>query len=412
MSDDPAGRQSVTPTDAGLGQPEDSLTAGMPPWIPRLILLIILSGFLAIGVAWLALRLHTLFGWLLISLFLSFALEPAVNFLARRGWRRGLATGFVMLVVFVAIVGLFVLVMPVFVKELTSFIQNLPQTLEKISSFTQKCCKLDLTDPNVLDKISGLGSAVKEVASNALAIGAYIVGLLLSFLSIATFTFFFLAYAPRVRRAVCSLFPPRRQEIVLHTWEVAIDKTGGYFYSRVLLAIVYSTVSFFVFSFLGVPFALVLAIFLGVVAELIPTIGPWIGGILPAAVALADDPKKGLYVIIYLFVYQMIENFTLVPKISARTMKMNPAMAFGAMIAGASVAGIMGMILALPVAGIIQTSFNEYLDRTKRRYEVIEDDMTQEPAPDDDDEDGPDKPSMRERLKEKVARHPNGGAPD
>jgi len=412
MSDDPAGRQTVTPSDAEPEQSEDAISAGMPPWVPRLILLVILSVFAAIGVTWLAMRLSGLIGWLFISLFLSFALEPAVNFLSRRGWRRGLATGFVMLVVFLLIIGLFVLVVPVFIQELKSFIGNLPQTLERVSSFTQKCCKIDLTDPNVLDKISGLDSTVKEIAGNALAVGAYIVGLLLSFLSIATFTFFFVAYAPRVRRAVCSLLPPQRQELVLHTWEVAIDKTGGYFYSRVLLAIVYSTVSFFVFSFLGVPFALVLAIFLGVIAELIPTIGPWIGGILPAIVALADDPKKGLYVIIYLFVYQMIENFTLVPKISARTMKMNPAMAFGAMIAGASVAGIMGMILALPVAGIIQTSFNEYLDRTKRRYEVIDDDMTQEAASEPDDEDKAEKPSMRDRLKEKVAHHPEAGGDD
>jgi predicted PurR-regulated permease PerM len=242
--------------------------------------------FAALGVWWLASRLTGLIGWLIISLFLSFALEPGVNFLAKHGWRRGLATGFVMLAVFVAIIGLFVLVVPVFVRELTSFVDNLPQTLQRVSNFTESCCKLDLTDPKVLGKLASLDTWVKALAGNALAVGSYMIQLLFSFLSIATFTFFLLLYASRFRRAVCSILTPRRQEIVLHTWEVAIDKTGGYLYSRALLALLSAIFHTTAFSVIGLRYPVALGIWVGLVSQFLPVIGTYLAGLLPVISSL------------------------------------------------------------------------------------------------------------------------------
>ena len=355
--------------------------SGMPPWLPRALALIVVYVVVTLIVFYLFRRLSELIIWIVIALFLSFALEPAVNWMVKKWhWRRGAATGLVLAILVLGGLGILVLLVPIAVQDGARLVGQLPSLLDRASVFTKQCCNVDVSDPSVLSKIANLGSAASALAQNAVSIGATLVGLLLALLSILTFTFFFVADGPKFRRGVCSLLPPRRQEGVLRAWELAIDKTGGYFYSRMLLAVIYATITFAFLSFLHVPFALVLAITLGLIAELIPTIGPWIGGIPVVLVALVDDPIKGLWVLIYLFVYQTLENIFLVPRITAKTMKINPAVAFGAVIAGGSLGGIVGAFLALPAAGIIQALFREWVDRNDLRYSVVDDALTREDA--------------------------------
>jgi len=354
----------------------------MPRWVPRAILLAIVFVIVAMGVMDLLRKVNHLLVWMLIAAFLSFALEPAVNFFVHKyGWRRGAVTGLVMLIVILSGLGLLVLVVPVVVKELVSLVDNLPSILDSISVFTKKCCGVDLTDPKVLENLTNVGSTVQSVASNILQIGGLLASTLFSLLTILTFTFFFVANAPALRRSVLSVVAPQHQQLVLETWEVAIQKTGGYFYSRLLLAVINAVVSCFMFTWIGVPFAIVMALFLGFVAELIPTIGPWLGAIPVVIVATIDNPTNGMMVLIYLFAYQAAENFFLVPKLTAKTMKMNAAVAFGAVIAGASIAGIVGAFLALPFAGILQASISGWLSRGNHRYEVPDTELTRDDSP-------------------------------
>ena len=114
-------------------------------------------------------------------------------------------------------------------------------------------------------------------------------------------------------------------------------------------------------SLIGVPSPLALALWLGVVSQFVPVIGTYIGGALPALIALLDEPTNALWVLGFLVIYQQLENYVLAPRITAATMAIHPAVAFGAAIAGAGAIGPVGALLALPAAAIIQAFVSSYI---------------------------------------------------
>jgi predicted PurR-regulated permease PerM len=193
-------------------------------------------------------------------------------------------------------------------------------------------------------------------------------------LTIGLFTFYFVADGPRFRRGVCSLLPPRIQVDLLAAWEVAIDKTGGYLYSRLLLALINATISFAVLQALGIPFAVPLALWQGFVSQFIPVVGTYIAAAVPLLVALLEDPWKALIFLIFVVIYQQIENYLLAPRITAKTMQLHPAVAFGAALAGAALSGLIGAFMALPAAAVIQSTVSTYL----KRHEVVDTQLTRE----------------------------------
>lgn len=378
------------PVETARDEPASPEAARMPPWVPRLLLLCVLT----IGgayVAWgLVIRLSGLLVMLLVSLFLSFALEPAVNFLARRGWRRGLATGVVFLAGLVLFGLLLGLMIPLVVDQVTKLVKNLPDYINDLGRFTKRF-GVDLSTESLTDRLKNLDSSVqefaKDAASNVFDIGAALLSYLFQFLTVLLFTFFIVADGPRLRSAVCSTMPPHRQREVLRVWNIAIDKTGGYIYSRSLLAVVSSVFSWVFFMILGVPFAIALAVWFGVVSQFIPVIGTYIAAALPLLLALIVDPVKAIWVIGYVLVYQQIENYVFAPKITARTMQLHPAVAFGAVIAGGSILGPVGALLALPAAAIIQAFASTYV----HRHDVVESELLEErdkDAKDDEDKKG------------------------
>jgi len=120
----------------------------------------------------------------------------------------------------------------------------------------------------------------------------------------------------------------------------------------------------------GVPFAAPLAIFEGIVAEFIPIVGTYIGGAVPVLVALLYEPVDALIVLIWIVVYQQIENYFLSPRLTARTMSLPAPVAFAAALIGGALGGLLFAFLALPAAGVILAAFRTY----GRYYEVVEDD--------------------------------------
>ena len=142
-----------------------------------------------------------------------------------------------------------------------------------------------------------------------------------------------------------------------------------------LLAGVAAFVTWLALTAIGVPFATPLAIWVGVLSQFVPVFGTYLGGILPVLIALLEDPAKAVWVLGFIVAYQQIENYVIGPRITARTMSLHPAVAFGAVIAGASILGPIGALLALPAAATGQAFVSTYL----RRHEVVESRLTQPP---------------------------------
>lgn len=327
-------------------------------------------------------RLRGLIVILLISLFLSVALEPAVNFLAKKGWKRGIATG-LMFLAMVLSAGLFVgMMIPLIVDQVSRLVERLPEYIDRLSEFLARF-GIDFSGDRIREAIAearnDLTSFGTDVAGRIFGVGQTLLGTIFQLLTIGLFTFYMTAEGPKLRRTVCSLLPPRRQLEVLRVWEIAIEKTGGYFYSRALLAGLSALLGWAVFMIIDLPFALALALWMGVLSQFVPVVGTYIGGALPLLIALLESPGKAIAVVIYVAVYQQIENYVLAPRITARTMRLHPAVSFGSAIAGGTLMGVPGALMALPVAATVQAFVSTYL----RRHEVVESPLTEEEAEDE-----------------------------
>jgi predicted PurR-regulated permease PerM len=345
---------------------------GAPTWIPKLLLQIVVTVFAAYAAFSIFRRLRDLVVWLITALFLSFALEPGVNWLVGRRWRRGAATAVLLFALALLVVMIIALMVPLVIDQVQELVQRLPGFLAEASVYTERWFDIELTSERLLEQIAGAQTSVARLAANVASIGAFLLSVLFQLLTIGLFTFYLVADGPRFRRAVCSIVPPRRQREVLSAWEVAIDKTGGYLYSRLLLAVINAAFTFVVLQVLGVPFALPLAIWQGFVSQFIPVVGTYIAAAVPLLVALLEDPIGALFFTIFVLVYQQIENYLLAPRITARTMQLHPAVAFGAALAGGSINGLLGAFIALPAAAVIQATVSTYLTR----HEVIESELT------------------------------------
>ena len=342
---------------------------GLPPWIPRLLLAVVITAFAAYATFNLIRQLQQLLLWLVAALFLSFALEPAVNWLVARGWRRGAAAGAVMFGL--ALLGLFAvaLMVPLVIDQVQELVRRLPDWLDRASVYTERWFDVELTSEKILESIASAQADVQGIAANLASVGAFLLGLIFQVLTIGLFTFYLVADGPRFRRGVCSLLPPKRQHEILAAWNVAIDKTGGYLYSRLLLALVNAVATFIVLQALGVPVAVPLALWQGFVSQFIPVVGTYIAAAVPLLVALLEDPWTALFFLIFVLIYQQIENYLLAPRITAKTMQLHPAVAFGAALAGGSISGLIGAFMALPAAAVIQATVSTYL----KRHEVTRD---------------------------------------
>lgn len=350
----------------------------LPPWwwIWRLLWLIVLVAALAWLAGSILFRARDLLSIVLVSLFASFALEPAVSYLAARGWRRGVAAAVILAAAGLLGILLLSLMVPLFVNQLLALVKAAPGLLEELSGFTERVFRFKLSAASIQQALANadvrLSTIAQNVAGNILGVGAAVLGTIFRLFAIALFTFYLVAEGPKVRRAVCSVLPAAQQETVLLTWEVAIDKTGAYLYSRLILAFFSGATTYLVLSILGVDSPLALAVWMGLVSQFIPVIGTYIAMALPLLVAVVGQPFDALILVIFFTAYQQIENVFLSPKISARTLQLHPAVAFGAAIAGASIAGISGAFLSLPAAAIAQAVGSTYL----HRHDVVESELT------------------------------------
>ncbi|MDG2113473.1 MAG: AI-2E family transporter [Actinomycetota bacterium] len=338
----------------------------MPRWVPRAILLF-LGGIVMLAVlSWTFTRLRSLLVMLLVSLFLSFAIEPAVNRLAARGWRRGTATMSVFVLILAA-VALFIVAMGSLVTDqVTKLVDETPGYITEIETWLNDQFDIEIETDQLLAEFSEGGAAASlasNIAGNLVSIGTTVVSILFQMLTISLFTFYLVADGPRLRRLICSTLSPGTQTEVLRIWELAIDKTGAYIYSRALLALSSFICHWIAFAMLDVPFPVPLAIWVGVLSQFVPVVGTYFAGVLPVLIALLDQPLSAVWVLIIILVYQQLENYLLQPRVTAHTMAIHPAVAFGTVIVGASLLGTVGALLAIPAGATVQAFVSTYVTR-------------------------------------------------
>ncbi|MGW2252791.1 AI-2E family transporter [Kitasatospora sp. NPDC001660] len=346
---------------------------GMPRWLPRaMVLAFVLLGLFRLA-DWAFRQLIDLFVMLLVAFFLSLALEPAVDRMAARGVRRGVGTFLVFVAVGIAVLGFLAALGTLLVDQVAKIAEDLPHLVDNLIGWFNRTFHQDVSlgelQKKLLKDSGAIESYAQQAADNVWGLSSTVIGGLFQAFTVGLFTFYFTAEGPRVRRTVCSLLPPARQGEVLRAWEIALAKTGGYLYSRALLAVVSAAGHWVMFALLDLPYSVALAIWAGVMSQFVPTIGTYLAGALPVLVALTVEPVDALWVLVFVTVYQQVENYLLHPRITARTVDVHPAVAFGAVIAGAALLGAVGALIAIPAAATLQGFVGTYV----RRYEVATD---------------------------------------
>ncbi len=350
----------------------------IPPWVRKAIALFFMWVVGLLLAYWVIGKAQTLIVMIVIALFLSLAMEPPVNALAKRGWRRGLAAGFVMLIVLALIVAFIAALGSVVIDQTSTIVNDTPRYVRNIVRFLNDDFGLGIDAKKLIREVRSPNGAVQKFANDLtgsapdLALG--VAGALLQIVTTFIFAFFLTADGPKLRRTICSRLPRVRQEFVLEVWDLASEKTGAYLYSRVILAAASAAATWALLTILDVQSALALAIWVGVISQFVPTLGTYIAMVLPALVTIVNSPSDTVPVLIFLTAYNQFENYVLGPRIARFTLKIHPAITIGAVFAGAMLFGGVGAVLALPAAAVIQGLLSTYTDKHK----VVESELTEE----------------------------------
>lgn len=339
----------------------------MPRWVARAVILF-WTGFLAtIAIRFAFVRLHDLLILLLVSVFIAFAVEPGVNRLAARGWRRGTATVTILLGILVIVVAFLVTVGAVVGRQVADLLSNSQTYVNDVVDFINDTFNTKIDAGAVNDRITDPNGPVQEFIrqqqSKAFSLSVAALGALLQVFSVLLFSFYFVADGPRMRRSICSRLTPARQRGVLDAWDLAITKTGGYLYSRALLAGLSALFHWVAFQAIGIPAPIAMAIWVGLVSQFLPVVGTYLAGVLPLLLSVLDSPFNALLVLVTIIVYQQVENYFFGPKVTERTMDLHPALAFGGAIAGAAILGPVGAVLALPGVAMGQALISAWGER-------------------------------------------------
>ncbi|QFX86104.1 AI-2E family transporter [Streptomyces sp. SYP-A7193] len=344
----------------------------MPRWLPRaMVLALALIAAFQLG-SW---AFHQLTGLLinvLIAFFLALAIEPAVSWMAARGLRRGFATFLVFLAVLIAAAGFVTLLGSMLAGQIVKMVEEFPEYLDSVINWVNGHFHTELRRVDVQEGVlrsDWLRNYVQNSATGVLDVSAQVLGGLFQLLTVLLFSFYFAADGPRLRRGLCSVLPPARQVEVLRAWEIAVDKTGGYLYSRGLMALISGVAHYILLEILEVPYAPALAVWVGLVSQFIPTIGTYLAGALPMLIAFTVNPWYALWVLIFVVIYQQFENYVLQPKLTSKTVDIHPAVAFGSVIAGTALLGAVGALIAIPAVATLQAFLGAYV----KRYDVTDD---------------------------------------
>lgn len=326
-------------------------------------------------------KLYGLLITLVVSLFLSFALEPAVQWASQRGIRRGVATFFAFVVALLLFAAFVAALAALVVGQVRNLVAAGPTVLDDLARQAR-------------DLPGGFGAAISdwlmrqaqelperapslatEIGRGALGVGTTVLGGVVQLLTTLLVTFYLVADGPRLRRTLVSRLDPQRQREFLQVWELAIAKTGGYVYSRVITAVASSLFHTVAFTAIGTPYPIALGVWVGLLSSLVPVVGTYIAGALPLVVALADEPFDALLVLIVVVVYQQIENYLVAPRVNAATMELHPAVAFLSVLVGGALLGVAGALLALPATAIVAALVSAYGER----HEVLDHGLVEEP---------------------------------
>jgi predicted PurR-regulated permease PerM len=332
-----------------------------PPATPARVMLNTAAVLFVLGLAWLLIQVRSIILVLILGIVLAAAIEPLVYRLRRKGLSRGQA----IMTVYIGLIALFslgiYLIFPPLVRQGGALFDSIPGILDDLEAQARQS-QNEFIRSSGRKAVDNVGDAVREFRLNppiegttALGFLTSIVGLLFTTISVMIVAFYWMTEKAIIKRVVLGLFPLHRRDRAHALWDTIEAKIGGWTRGQLVLCAVIGSISAVAYSplVLDVKFWLALAIWAGV-TELIPFIGPFLGGGAAALVALASSPEKALLVIGFVIVLQQLEGAFLVPRVMRNAVGLTPLTVVLAVLVGGVLAGPIGAILAIPVAAAVQ----------------------------------------------------------
>ena len=332
---------------------------------PRAILVvlgIILAGVVMIEIVQAA---RGILIWIFVAIFLALALNPAVEWLQQRGVaRRGLAVTIVFVGAILAIAALGATIVPTIVAQVNDFVDAVPGYVEDLTAGRGRLGFLEreyqITE-RVREAVSeGGASRLLGISGTALAVTKGVLTAVIAIVTIAFVTRFRLLEGPSWIERLYTVLPGDQQPRWRKVGYDIYRTIGGYVTGNLAISLIAGVVSTVVLLAVGVPYAVALGLVVAIL-DLIPLAGATIAAILVTTVAFLDATTSGIIVLVFFVVYQQLENHVLQPVVYGRTVQLSPLAVLIAVLIGAELAGVVGALAAIPVAGTIQVILVDWL---------------------------------------------------
>jgi len=326
------------------------------------VLGIVIAVAIVLEVIWIS---RQVISWLLISLFLALALDPLVTWIERRGHvGRGPAIAIAYLVVALAVVAIGWTFVPKLVDEVNGFVQALPGYVEDLTHGRGRLGFLE-RKYHVVEKVreqveQGGASRILGLSGAAIAVTKSVITIIAASVTIVFLTFFMLLEGRAWVERFYGLLPERSRPRWRRVGSDIYRTVGGYVTGNLLISVIAGVSATIVLLVMGVPYAVALGLLVAVL-DLIPLAGATIAGLVIVGVSFLHSIPAGIVVAVFVIVYQQVENHFLQPVIYGRTVQLSPLVVLVAVLIGAALAGILGALAAIPVAGTIQVLVRDLL---------------------------------------------------
>jgi predicted PurR-regulated permease PerM len=305
--------------------------------------------------------------WILIAAFLAVALSSPVNVLARH-MRRGFAITIVFLGLLAIPIALIALIVPPLINEANDFADKVPGYSRDVTKYVKENKRLrelnkdyDITS-KLEDEAGKLPDRLGGAAGTLRDVGFGIVNSLFALITILVLTAFLLGSGRNWVDAMIRSRPPEQRVRLRRSLDNIASAVAGYVAGALLIALIAGVATYIVLSILGVPFSGPLALIAGLFS-LLPLVGATIAAVLIGLVTVFEDfPTTTIIWVIWAIAYQQFENHVIQPQVQKRTVNVQPFITIVAVLFGATLLGVMGALVAIPIAASIQILLREYVD--------------------------------------------------
>src|SRR6201996_775508 len=350
-----AAHEMADQSGGGMGRPGRKVNRRSPFWIG-------MSGAFGVavtlGLVELFIRSKAVLVVVGLALFIAVGLDPVVSWLTRRGWPRWAAVVVVLLAV-AAVIGLFLFAaIPPLTSQTTALADKVPTYLKELQNHNSELGKLN-DKYQIQSKVTSLlTSKGSSLAGGVLGAGELGLSTFSELLGVIVLTIYFLAGLPSIKLFFYRLIPhSRRPRVILITDQITV-KVGGYVLGNVLTSVIAGLGTFIWMMIFGVPYPVLLALLVAIL-DLIPVIGSTVGGFIVTLVALTVSIPVALATLAFYIVYRLAEDYLIVPRIMGRTVEIPAVVSLIAVLLGGVLLGIVGALIAIPVAAGIRVILNE-----------------------------------------------------